>query len=89
MEAPESILVEGDVQNSWTEAEGIFTPKKQNSKTVNQLRTISVLNVEEKIFFAILAKRLTRNAYIDTSVQEGGVPQASQAAQNTPVPSHN
>ncbi|XP_052223957.1 uncharacterized protein LOC127839609 [Dreissena polymorpha] len=62
----------GDVPEAWKEAEGIFTPKERNSKTVNQFRTISLLNVEGKIFFAILARRLTSfltgNAYINTSL---------------------
>ncbi|XP_052223860.1 uncharacterized protein LOC127839510 [Dreissena polymorpha] len=31
----------GDVSEAWKEAEGIFTPKERNSKTVNQFRTIS------------------------------------------------
>ena len=48
-----------EVPEAWKEAEGIFTPKERNSKTANQFRTISLLNVEGKIFFAILARRLT------------------------------
>ena len=52
-------------------------PKENTSKTVNQFRTISLLNVEGKIFFAILAKRLTSfltgNTFIDTSGRKGGV----------------
>ena len=62
----------GEVPEAWKEAEGIFTPKEKNSKTVNQFRTISLLNVEGKVFFAVLAKRLTSyltdNAFINTSV---------------------
>ena len=77
----------GDVPASWKEAEGIFTPKERNFKTVNQFRTISLLNVEGKIFFAILAKRLTSfltgNSYIDTSVQKGGVPGFSGCVEHT------
>jgi len=56
------------------EAEGIFTQKERNSKSVIQFRSISLLNVEEKVFFAVLAKRLTSflidNAYINTSIQK-------------------
>ncbi|XP_060584269.1 uncharacterized protein LOC132740392 [Ruditapes philippinarum] len=77
----------GEVPEAWKEAEGIFTPKERNSKTVNQFRTISLLNVEGKIFFAILARRLTSflttNAYIDTSVQKGGVPCFSGCVKHT------
>ncbi|XP_052224708.1 uncharacterized protein LOC127840340 [Dreissena polymorpha] len=79
----------GDVPEAWKDAEGIFTPKERNSKTVNQFRTISLLNVEGKIFFAILARRLTSfltgNAYINTSVQKGGVPGFSGCIEHTSV----
>ena len=84
MEALESSLAEGGCSSL---LEGIFTPKEWNSKTVNQFRTISLLNVEGKIFFAILAKRLTSfltgNSYIDTSVQKGGVPGFSGCVEHT------
>ncbi len=87
MEAPQSSLEEGGVPEAWKEAEGIFTPKERNSKTVNQFRTISLLNVEGKIFFAILARRLTSfltgNAYINNSVQKGGVPDFSGCIEHT------
>ena len=77
----------GEVPEAWKEAEGIFTPKEQNSKNVNQFRTISLLNVEGKIFFAILARRLisflTANKYINTSVQKGGVPGFSGCVEHT------
>ena len=53
MDAPEGSLAEG-VTDSWKEAEGIFTLKEQNSKTVNLIRTISFLNVEGEILFAVL-----------------------------------
>ena len=66
------------VCKEWKKAEGIYIPKEQNSKSINQFRPISLLNVEGKIFFAILAKRLTdyltTNGFVDTSVQKGGVP---------------
>ena len=47
------------VPDCWRQAEGIFTPTEKDSKDISQFRTISLLNVEGKIFFAILAKRLT------------------------------
>ena len=57
------------VDDSWR----VHIPKEQNSKDINQFRPISLLNVEGKIFFAILASRLTKylltNEYIDTSVR--------------------
>ena len=62
------------VDDSW----GVYISKEQNSKDINQFRPISLLNVEGKIFFAVLASRLTKylltNEYIDTSVQKGGIP---------------
>ena len=41
----------GKVPESWKMAEGIFIPKEKNSTDVNQFRTISLLNVEGKMFF--------------------------------------
>ena len=77
----------GEVPDAWKEAEGIFTPKKRNSKSVNhQFRLISLLNVEGKIFFPILARTLTlfltANKYINTSVQKGGVSGFSSCAEH-------
>ena len=64
----------GKVPECWQQAEGIFTPKEKGSKHVTDFRTISLQNVEGKIFFAVLARRMTRfltaNQYIDTSVQK-------------------
>ncbi|XP_060556916.1 uncharacterized protein LOC132717462 [Ruditapes philippinarum] len=77
----------GEIPDAWKEAEGILTPKERNSKNVNQFRTISLLNVEGKIFFAILARRLTSyltsNKYINTSIQKGGVPGFSGCVEHT------
>ncbi len=60
----------------WQEAVGIFIPKKRNSTTINQFRSIALLNVECKQFFSVLARRMTRflssNHYIDTSFQKAG-----------------
>ena len=51
--------------------------KGQNSTEINQSRPISLLNVEGKTFFSVMASRLTKylteNGYIDTSVQKGGI----------------
>ena len=72
----------GIVPEAWKDAEGICTPKELNSRIIDQFRTISLLNVEGKIFFADLAKRLitfiTVDKYINTSVQKGGVPRLSR-----------
>ena len=62
-------------------AEGVYIPKEQNSSGINQFRPISLLNVEGKIFFSVMASRLTKylteNGYINTSVQKGGIPGVS------------
>jgi hypothetical protein len=66
------------VPPEWCVAEDIYVPKKKDSKTLDQFRPISLLNVDGKIFFGVMAKRLTdfviRNALIDVSVQKAGVP---------------
>ena len=68
----------GKLAESWHRAEGCFIPKEEGSTEINQFRTISLLNVEGKMFLAIVARRLSshllKNKYIDTSVQKGGVP---------------
>ena len=72
------------VPECWQQAEGIFTTKEKRSKHVTDFRTISLLNVEGKIFFAVLARRMTTaNQYIDTSVQKGGVPGFSGCLEHT------
>ena len=49
-------------------ADGIYIPMEQNSTEINQFRQISLLNVEGKIFFSVMAFRLTKylteNGYI-------------------------
>ncbi|CAC5418513.1 unnamed protein product [Mytilus coruscus] len=63
--------------------------KEKKSETLKQFRTISLLNVEGKIFLAILAKRMTNyilsNNYIDIAVQKGGVPGLSGCIEHTSV----
>lgn len=65
----------------WQEAARIFIPKELNSTTINQFRNIALLNVEGKLFFTVLAKRiarfLTNNSYIDTSCKKGWAPRLS------------
>lgn len=67
----------GKVAQQWRFAEGVWIPKEKDSKKINQFRIISLLSVEGKIFFSIVARRLTNflltNNYIDTSVQKGGI----------------
>lgn len=71
----------------WTLAEGCFVPKELNSTSLDQFREISLLDVEGKIFWSIIAKRLTTyliaNEFIDPSVQKGGVPGYSGCLEHT------
>ncbi len=66
------------IPSEWRRAVTVFIPKETNSTTISQFRSIALLNVEGKIFFSILAKRLTTylisNGYIDTSCQKAGAP---------------
>nr|XP_055028991.1 uncharacterized protein LOC129418090 [Misgurnus anguillicaudatus]XP_055035306.1 uncharacterized protein LOC129423146 [Misgurnus anguillicaudatus] len=79
----------GKVAQQWRHAEGIWIPKEENANDITQFRTISLLSVEGKIFFKILANRLSeylmRNSYIDTSVQKGGVPGMPGCLEHTGV----
>lgn len=79
----------GKVAQQWRFAEGVWIPKEEESKTIDQFRTISLLSVEGKIFFSIVARRLTdyllRNSYIDTSVQKGGIPKVPGCLAHTGV----
>lgn len=79
----------GKVATQWRHAEGVWIPKEENSSNIEQFRIISLLSVESKIFFRILSNRLTefllRNAYIDTSVQKGGVPGVPGCLEHTGV----
>lgn len=67
----------GRVADQWRCAEGVWIPKEENSKDIDQFRTISLLSTEGKIFFSILSRQLSKfllkNEYIDTSVQKGGI----------------
>ena len=81
------IWAKGSIPPSWRLAEGCFIPKEEKSSTVSQFRTISLLSVECKIFFSVLARRLTsymtKNNYINTSIQKGGIPGFSGCLEHT------
>ena len=68
----------GKVDDEWKVAEGVYIPKERDSHSLIQFRPISLLNVEWKVFFFVIASRLTEyvlsNKYVDTSIQKGGVP---------------
>ena len=65
----------GKVAQQWIRAEGVWIPKEEDSKKINQFRMISLLNTEGKILFSIVSRRLggflSSNNYIDTLVQKG------------------
>ena len=68
----------GIVSQEWCLADGIWIPMDMQSKYITNFRPISLLNVEGKIFFGVLARRMTTflmsNHYINTSVQKAGIP---------------
>ncbi len=61
----------------WHRAGGILILKEKDAENMSQFRPISLLNVEDKIFFSIIVQRLAeylqRNKYIDTSAQKAGI----------------
>lgn len=61
----------GKVAQSWRYTEEIYIPKEEKSENIDQFQVISLLGVESKIFFSIVAKRLSNfllgNKYIYTS----------------------
>lgn len=63
---------------AWSRAITTFIPKGKDSHNISQFRGIALLNVEGKIFFSVMAKRMTSyllaNNYIDTSCQKAGIP---------------
>ena len=63
----------GKMPPCWQQAEGCFIPKEEKSGHITQFMIIFLLNVEGKIFFSVLARRMTsymtENNYVDTSVQ--------------------
>ena len=77
------------VSNAWRQAEGVFIPKEEGASTVYKFRTISLLNVEGKLFFSLKADRITdfllASGYIDPSIQKGGIPGVSGCLEHTAV----
>ena len=77
------------ISNAWREAEGIFIPKEDGASTVDKFRTISLLNVEGKLFFSMKADRITdfliESCYIDPAIQKGGIPGVSGCLEHTSI----
>ena len=59
-------------------SEGVYIPKKDGNFTPETGRPISLMNVQGKIYLAVIAKRITsyavNNGYVDTTIQKGGIP---------------
>merc|ERR1712215_502870 len=77
------------ISKSWQKAEGIFIPKEDGATSIEKFRTISLLNVEGKLYFALWLDRLVNytlsNKYIATSIQKGGVPGVSGCMEHTAI----
>ncbi|XP_038147774.1 uncharacterized protein LOC119787807 [Cyprinodon tularosa] len=84
-----AIWKRGKVPQMWKHAEGVWIPKEENAKNIEQFRSISLLSVECKAFFKVISNRLMefllKNSYIDTSVQKGGVPGVPGCIEHTGV----
>ena len=76
-----------DLPSVWLLAEGCYVPKEENASTLDSFRQISLLSVEGKIFWSVVAKRLTsyflNNKYVDPSVQKGGISGFSGCIEHT------
>ena len=81
------LWVRNQVSESWKVAEGVLIRKEDGAKDISKFRTISLLNVEGKLFFSFKAKRLLDyllgNKYIDTTIQKGGIPDISGCLEHT------
>ena len=81
------LWVRNQISEAWKEAEGVLIPKEDGATDIGKFRTISLLNVEGKLFFSFKAKRLLdftlANKYIDTTIQKGGIPGVSGCLEHT------
>lgn len=51
------------IPTAWQRAGGVLIPKEKDAADISQFRHISLLNVEGKIFFSVVAHRLA--VYLD------------------------
>ena len=81
------LWIKNQISESWKEAEGVLIPKEDGATDISKFRTISLLNVEGKLYFSFKAKRLLdytlANGYIDTTIQKGGIPGVSGCLEHT------
>lgn len=77
----------GIIPKAWRRAGGVLIPKEKDATDISQFRPICLLNVEGKIFFSVIAQRLStyleKNKYVDTSVQKAGIPGFSGCLEHT------
>ncbi|KAL7833600.1 hypothetical protein AOLI_G00285600 [Acnodon oligacanthus] len=77
----------GIILKAWRRAGGVLIPKEKDATDISQFRPMCLLNVEGKIFFRVIAERLStyleKNKYVDTSVQKGGIPGFSGCLEHT------
>ncbi len=77
----------GIIPKAWRRAGGVLIPKEKDATEISQFRPICLLNVEGKIFFSMIAQRLStyldKNKYIDTAVQKAGIPGFSGCLEHT------
>ena len=75
------------IPKAWRRAGGVLIPKEKDATDISQFRPICLLNVEGKIFFSVISQRLStyleKNKYIDTSVQQAGIPGFSGCLEHT------
>ncbi len=57
---------------AWSEGEGVYIPKEENSSTLDQFPPIALLNVEGKIMFRIVAERLSSGEWFDQYISPEG-----------------
>lgn len=66
------------IPKAWCRTVGILIPKERESSGLNQFKTISLLNVEGKVVFSVMAQRLTsyleKDSLMDMTVEEVGIP---------------
>lgn len=67
----------------------MWIPKEENSTQLDQFCIISLLCAEAKIFFSAISKQLctylTKNTYIDTSVEKGSISGLPGCVEHTDV----
>ena len=77
------------IPETWRKAEGVLIPKEDKATKIDRYRTISLLNVEGKIFWKLKANKITeyimKNQFIDSSIQKGGIPEVSGCIEHTSI----